>query len=150
MQSESYWFESSSLFIVNTVFASLQILALTIMSIYFVRRIVRSTLTGKRWSHRRLRGVQLSAVELTLQLLSSILFLIPNADSIVHDCKWFSSLVIWTCFGRWTIWNCFFLVFLIQASNMLPAPQRISKNKKANCISPLHFLYHLQDVLSVQ
>jgi Lipase (class 3) len=124
MQPESFWFESSALFIINTVFASLQILALTIMSIYFVRRIVRATLTGKRWSHRRLRGVQLTAVELILQLLNSIFFLIPNADSIVHECKWFSSLVVWMSFGQWTIWNSFFLLFLVQASNMMPVPQR--------------------------
>lgn len=129
---ESYWLESSSLFVVNTVFASLQIVALSITSIYFVRRIIRSTRTGKRWSRRRLRGVQLSAVELTLQLLNSILFLIPNADSLVHDCQWFSSLVVWMSFGRWTIWNSFFLIFLVQASNMMLLPQRNSSEKENN------------------
>jgi len=132
MQPESYWFENSSLFIINTVFASLQIVALSIMSFYFVRRIIRATLTGKRWSHRRLRGVKVSAIELTLQLLNSILFLVPNADSLVHDCKWFSSLVVWMYFGRWTVWNSFFLIFLIQAPNMMPLPQRNSSEKENN------------------
>jgi hypothetical protein len=132
MQPESYWFERSSLFIVNTVFASLQIVALSIMSTYFVRRIIRSTLTGKRWSQKRLRGVQVSAVELTLQLLNSILFLTPNANSLVHDCKWFSSLVVWIAFGRWTIWNSFFLIFLVQASNMMPLPQPNKSVKENN------------------
>lgn len=120
MQPQDYWFHSNAVYIVNTVLASLQILLVGGTSIYFTRRVVRSTLSGKRWSRRRLRGAQFSAVELSLQLINSCLFLIPNARALAKDCTWFSPLTIWTSFGSWTIWNTFFLLFIVQASNLLP------------------------------
>jgi len=115
----SYFFQNDSIYIINTTLASCQIMALVLFSTYFMRRVLRSNWTGKRWSPRRLKGVQLSAIELSLQLFNSVLYLTPNARELAVTCSWFQPLVLWATFARLTIWNTLFLLFCIQAANML-------------------------------
>lgn len=121
-RTQHYFFTTNSLFITNTAIASIQILLLVSFAIYYIERVVRATLSKKHWSHRRFRAVQTSAIEITLQLINSICFLLPNAQAIAPDCFFlFSHTVIWTAFVRWTCWNTFFLLFVIQAANLLPS-----------------------------
>jgi hypothetical protein len=84
---------------------------------------VRSTLSGKRWSRRRLKGVELSCMELALNLSAAALFLASNANVFINDCAWFSPLTVWLGFASWTVWNSLFLLYIVQAGNMMPICQ---------------------------
>ena len=124
---QSFWFHTQSLFIVNATIATIKIIALSVMCVYFLSKVRRALHTGKRWSTRRTRGVRVSAVELTLQLINSVIFLVPNAYSLANECTWFSPVVVWTAFGSWTIWNTFFLLCLIQGASLMPLPPKLHK-----------------------
>ena len=119
-QSDRFVFEHDTLFVVNTVVASLQIAALLFFLSYFARRMVRSTLSHKRWSPRRLYGVVMSFTELMLQLINSCAFLTPNVRALATGCAWFSPVTLWASFTSWTVWNTLFLLWIIQASNLHP------------------------------
>ena len=67
----------------------------------FVRRVYRSNLTGKRWSHRRRRAATMAGIELTLQLVNCIFFVVPNAWVLAHECSWMEPVVVWAGFVRW-------------------------------------------------
>jgi hypothetical protein len=81
-------------------------------------------LSGKRWSHRRRRAATLGGIEISLQLVNCLFFIIPNAWVLTHDCSWFDPMVIWSGFVRWSIWNTIFLMYVVQAHSANPANTR--------------------------
>lgn len=125
-RDDSYFFTHNTLEVVNTVFASGCVLLLATCWGLYARRVYRSHQSKKRWSTRRLKAVQTTAAELTLQLVNATFFLLPNAYVLAKDCAWFafSDLVVWAAFVRWTCWNCLFFMFWVQASNSRPARGR--------------------------
>lgn len=66
-----------------------------------------SNLSRKRWSHRRKRAVTIAGTELTLCLLNSVFYILPNGYVLARadQCAWFSRVVLWSGFVRWTLWN---------------------------------------------
>ena len=98
---DSYFFQSDAVFILNTAFASLCLAGLAYSWGMYARRVWRSNRSGKRWSTRRLKAVQLTCTELTVQLVNAIFFLVPNAHVLASDCAWFDDLVNWSAYVRW-------------------------------------------------
>lgn len=45
-----------------------------------------------------------------------MLFLVPNALALARNRPWYSPVVVWCGFVRWTIWNTLFFIFIVQAS----------------------------------
>lgn len=119
-RSQSYFFRNQALYLVNVSLACVQIGALCILICFIVWRVLRARRSRKRWSPRRLRMVQFSAFEISLQMINSVFFLAPNVREVAVPCTWFSPLVAWTAFVRWTVWNTLFLLFVVQASNLMP------------------------------
>ncbi|GAB4817731.1 hypothetical protein N2152v2_004777 [Parachlorella kessleri] len=105
---------------VNVVFASILLAGASGTLGLHLRRTLRATATGKRWSLRRSKGVRLAAFQLTLQVVNLVFFLVPNAYVLSHDCAWMGSVVLWTGAARWTCWNTIFLGFWTQAHNAQP------------------------------
>lgn len=61
------------------VAASLVTAPLLVSWLGFLHRVRRSNASGKHWSWRRRRLCGMAFVELTVALISSIFYLIPNA-----------------------------------------------------------------------
>lgn len=123
-KSQSFFLRNYTLYITNTCVAATQIVGMGIFIIYFVHRLIKAQRSGRHWDRRRLRTVELSVVELTLQMINSILFLVPNVIELSTPCSWFDPSVQWLAFGRWTCWNSLFFLFTMQASNLLPLSPR--------------------------
>lgn len=123
-KGQSFFLRNYTLYITNTCVAATQIFGMGIFIVYFVRRLIKARRSGRRWDRRRLRTVELSVVELILQMINSILFLAPNVIELATPCSWFDASVQWLAFGRWTCWNSLFFLFTMQASNLLPLSPR--------------------------
>lgn len=131
-KSEGFFIAKNDWYMMNMVLASIQIVLLLAYWVYFVRRVVRSTLSGKRWSERRWKGAVNAFVHLTLQLLNSVMYLIPNARVIAVGCNFFLShsggnLMAWASFVSWTCLNSIFFLYTVQAANMHPLPRRVGE-----------------------
>eukprot|EP00887_Chlorella_sp_A99_P005583 scaffold1.g5583.t1 len=109
---------------VNVAFASALVAGMATCWVLYARRVARAVASGKRWSARRLRAVQLTSAEVSLQLVNSIFFLVPNGYVLSHDCAWFNPLVHWSGWVRWTCWNTLFLLFWVQGSSTSPLKGR--------------------------
>ena len=127
---QEWWFQDQDIYVFNTTLASINITILLSAITFFFSRLYRAKGTGKRWSKRRKRAVMMSSVEIVLQFINSLLFLTANVHALTDACEWFHAPIIWTSFGRWTIWNSIFLIFLIQASNLFPVPKKVERISK--------------------
>lgn len=87
----------------------------------------RARLSRKHWSHRRKRLAGMAGLELSLALVNSIFYLAPNAFLLAHECRWFSGVVVWCAFVRWTMWNSIFLIYWVEARSNNPATGRWSE-----------------------
>lgn len=123
-KSNDFFLHNRGLYIFNTVLAAMQVVALLIAGAIFTRRLIRSSATGKRWSLRRLRSVEVSAAEQALQWINSVLFLATNANFLANECTWFTPSVYWTAFFRLSVANSIFFLIVVQVVNMLPATGR--------------------------
>ncbi|KAL4421963.1 hypothetical protein ABPG77_010986, partial [Micractinium sp. CCAP 211/92] len=118
---DEYYLRTNTVPIVNLAFGCpLLAIQLTCFLVFFYR-VYRSNLSGKRWSHRRRRACTLAGIEVTLQLVNLVFYVLPNAYVMAHDCSWFHPVVLWAGFVRWTIWNSIFLMFWVQAHSSNPA-----------------------------
>lgn len=59
-----------------------------------IHPVSHSTLPNR--SHRRKRGVALAGIELSMQLVNVVFFLVPNAYILAQECAWFGSVVLWS------------------------------------------------------
>lgn len=123
VKPQSFFLGEIDWYIMNLVFACLQVLLLSLYWIYFIRRVVRSSLTGKRWSHRRKRGVTSGGVLLTLQLINSVMYLIPNAHAVSLGSSWLQqssgAMIAWTAFVSWTTINTMFAMYIVITANLV-------------------------------
>ena len=101
LQPEDYYLQDDTVPLVNISFGAVLCSALLACWLVFVRRVYRSNLTGKRWSHRRRRAATMAGIELTLQLVNCIFFVVPNAWVLAHECSWMEPVVVWAGFVRW-------------------------------------------------
>ena len=101
LQPEDYYLQDDTVPLVNISFGAVLCSALLACWFVFVRRVYRSNLTGKRWSHRRRRAATMAGIELTLQLVNCIFFVVPNAWVLAHECSWMEPVVVWAGFVRW-------------------------------------------------
>lgn len=102
--------------LINVCFSSVLLAAISTAWFIFIRRLVRSNASGKRWSARRLKAVHFTIAECSLQLVNTIFFLLPNAYILGTNCGWFDHVVQWSGWVRWTCWNSLFLLFWMQVS----------------------------------
>lgn len=123
-KSEGFFFRTESLYAFNTAVASAQLCVLLPHCTYFGINLVKALRSKKRWSRRRWRSVRLSICESLVQVINSVFFLIPNARENAIGCTWFDSSTGWLAFVRLSCWNTLFLIFIIAASNMVPAKGR--------------------------
>ncbi|KAL4431080.1 hypothetical protein ABPG75_006336 [Micractinium tetrahymenae] len=123
-EDSSWFFTHNALPITNLACASLCTAALLGYGLFFLHRVLRVNASGKRWSHRRRRLATLAGAELALQLFSALFFLAPNAYLLTDECGWFSSLIAWSAFVRWTCWNSTFCLYLVEAHSSHPAQGR--------------------------
>lgn len=138
VKPQSFFLGEIDWYIMNLVFASLQVLLLFLYWIYFIRRVVRSSLTGKRWSHRRKRGVTHGGILLTLQLINSVMYLIPNAHAVALGSNWLSQssgrMIAWTAFVSWTTINAMFAMYIIMTASLLPIKRLAKKIGRVDAI----------------
>lgn len=112
---DSWFITSPSLYIMNTCFASVLLAVALVAVIAFGRRMLRAKLSGKRWSRRRAFFSISTYVQLVVQTVSLVFFLLPNAYILANDCAWFDGVVRWSAFVRWECWAAIFLNFAILA-----------------------------------
>ncbi|KAL4431079.1 hypothetical protein ABPG75_006335 [Micractinium tetrahymenae] len=120
-KADQHYLRTNTVPIVNLAFACPLLAAELTCFLVFFYRVYRSNLSGKRWSHRRRRGCTLAGVEVTLQLVNLVFFVVPNAYVLAHQCSWFHPVVLWSGFVRWTVWNTLFLMFWVQGHSANPA-----------------------------
>ncbi|EFN59469.1 hypothetical protein CHLNCDRAFT_138062 [Chlorella variabilis] len=93
---DSHYLEDNAVPIINLCFGGVLLPALLACWLMFFYRVYRSNLSKKRWSHRRKRAATLGGIEITLQLINCVFFIIPNAYVLGHLCSWFHPLVLWS------------------------------------------------------
>ena len=118
-----------SLFIINICISSVCLMLLGVACCIFLHRVRCAIRSKKRWSSRRRRFVLMSGAELFIQTINSVFYLVPNVAVMAKDCFWFSPLVIWSSFVRWSCWNCIFMLYTLQSASQLPVPGK-KKNRR--------------------
>ena len=101
LQPDDYYLRDDTVPLTNISFGAVLCSTLLAFFIVFIRRVYRSNLTGKRWSHRRRRAATLAGTELTLQLINCVFFVLPNAWVLSHECSWMEPVILWAGFVRW-------------------------------------------------
>ncbi|KAL4431078.1 hypothetical protein ABPG75_006334 [Micractinium tetrahymenae] len=120
-KADQHYLRTNTVPIVNLAFACPLLAAELTCFLVFFYRVYRSNLSRKRWSHRRRRACTLAGIEVTLQLVNLVFFVVPSAYVLAHQCSWFHPVVLWSGFVRWTVWNSIFLMFWIQGHSANPA-----------------------------
>ena len=76
--------------IINVSVASACLAAVLVVGASFLARVSETRRrSGAAWGGRRRRLVQLMGVDLAVQFLSLVFFLVPSALVIAHPCSWF-------------------------------------------------------------
>lgn len=76
--------------IINVSVASACLAAVLVVGASFLARVSETRRrSGAAWGGRRRRMVQLMGVDLAVQFLSLVFFLVPSAIIIAHPCSWF-------------------------------------------------------------
>ncbi|KAK9804297.1 hypothetical protein WJX72_005360 [[Myrmecia] bisecta] len=113
-------FRNSTSRIVDVSVATVCLVLLTGTLGTFVERVWRGRQLGKVWSARRRKASTLLFIELVVQWVNVVCWLVPNIYLLVRRCAWFGTVVPWTALVRWTCWNTIFLLFFIHAHNGNP------------------------------
>lgn len=106
--------------LVNTVFGAVCSACMTLSLSLFVWRLVRSTLSGKRWSTRRWNGCMHALTQGLVQLLNVSCFTAANARVVAADCFLVDDTAVALVTLQWTCWNCIMLLAWIAAQSVLP------------------------------
>ncbi|EIE21258.1 hypothetical protein COCSUDRAFT_57160 [Coccomyxa subellipsoidea C-169] len=106
--------------VTNVVVGGICFLMLTKTLYCVIWRVCRSRRLGMRWTPRRRKSATLVFVELVTVYVDILAYLIPNIYLLAARCDWFSLIVPWTSFVRFTCYNTIFLLFCIHAHNGNP------------------------------
>ncbi|KAK9833350.1 hypothetical protein WJX84_002134 [Apatococcus fuscideae] len=132
---------SHSAALANTVIGSACLLELLWIAVIWARRLLASYRLGKCWKHRRRRISLLVEMELLVQIINLVSFLIPNAAVLHTPCQAANRWIITICVGvRWTCWNTLFGLICIHAPHVNPhgAPPAGTVSQEATREATVH------------
>ncbi|KAL6766611.1 hypothetical protein ACKKBG_A36690 [Auxenochlorella protothecoides x Auxenochlorella symbiontica] len=116
----AFYLHMNTVPLINLAIGAPFLLTLFLACLGFMRRVIRSNRSGKRWSRRRRRGVTNAGIEQVVQIINLLAFVVCSAYVVDKDCAVLSYTVIWGGFVQWTCWNTIFLLQWIGSASILP------------------------------
>ena len=82
---------NNTIIVINVCVGAVSLAAVLGVGALLMARIWGATRAGKRWSHRRRRGVTLFATELVVQGVNLCFFIAVNGLVLARPCTWFTT-----------------------------------------------------------
>lgn len=113
--------DNDFLMILNTATASFCLGALVSVLALFSALAWRAWRSGRRWNRMRRSVATAVHVELALQCLNLVAYLVPNAHWIATgDCQLYSYVIRGAAYAQFTLWVAIFAVLIVMAHGLLP------------------------------
>ncbi|KAL0038251.1 hypothetical protein WJX79_010181 [Trebouxia sp. C0005] len=108
-------FHHNTTFICNIAIGTVCLSLIIAIFVIHVFRLLKACRQHKVWSHARKRVTILFMVEAAVQGINLVCYIIPNVYLLHNPSHFYSVVVNWCGWVRWTCWNTLFMLFLVHA-----------------------------------
>ncbi|KAK9813803.1 hypothetical protein WJX73_010334 [Symbiochloris irregularis] len=129
-KKDNTYFLGQAIPITNVCVATICLGCLLLAFVPFFIRLVHVTRNRKIWTVRRQNASLSSFAILLAQIVNVTAWLAINAHVVSSQCGWFSPTIQWLNFTSWSSYNVIFLMFIVQAHNIVPwdpPPEKLKK-----------------------